>query len=455
MSEKLEPAESDRIASPASFEIFPQKLIYGGAALGHHDGHPVLVPFSLPGERIKVERQRTAKGMMHARALRVLSPAEDRVEPPCPYFGRCGGCHYQHIDARSQTRFKQEILRDSLRRIGRIAWSGEIRTHAAHPWNYRNQAQLKVTPTVEGGHELGLFEAESHRLVSIDGCLILSPRLNMVLTELRSARWSPYLKGCREIKMLADNRDEQVMITFCGDMNPDSSEPLGKNLMNRLPCVTSMVVQLREGFRVFGEQSLMYRVDEYGYQVSPGSFFQASRFLLGEFVRAATADVHSSQAAGSELPARAVDARGIALDLYAGVGLLTLPLARQFSRVIAVESNPCAAADLAANAQRHKLDNISPVRQPAFDFLRRFAQPEPDLVVLDPPRTGVGTPTLNLLAAFRPKRIHYASCQPPTLARDAAFLTGRGYKIESVELFDFFPQTYHIEALVRFTPHVS
>jgi len=137
------------------------------------------------------------------------------------------------------------------------------------------------------------------------------------------------------------------------------------------------------------------------------------------------------------------------VDLYAGVGLFSLPLAKRFAQVVSVEADPRSAADLAANARSHGLQNLRPVADNVFDFLRRCAQPEPDLVVLDPPRAGVGVNVLKLLRALRPKRLHYVSCSPPTLARDLHFLLGQGCQLDSVELFDFFPQTYHIECLAE------
>jgi 23S rRNA (uracil1939-C5)-methyltransferase len=174
-------------------------------------------------------------------------------------------------------------------------------------------------------------------------------------------------------------------------------------------------------------------VGEFGYQISPRSFFQSSRFLLPELVTAVTDEVSGA----------------VALDLYAGVGLFTLPLARSFKQVIGVEADTRAAADLAANARVHAIENIRPVAETVFDFLRRCAQAEPDLAVLDPPRAGAGINILKLLLALRPKRLHYVSCSPPTLARDLGFLVGRGYRLNSIELFDFFPQTYHIESLAK------
>jgi len=415
------------------FELTPQKLVYGGEALGHHQGRTVLVPRVLPGERVEVEEHRTAKGVVHAWPVRILSVAPERVEPPCPYFGRCGGCQYQHMDPQFQVTAKREILRETLRRIGKIDWSGDILVHVANPWNCRNQAELKVRRLPDGSVALGFFEAESHRLFPLDACLILSPRLNSLLAELRGRDWSPRLAICQEIEMLADDRDERVAITLRGVTNAVEGESIAQDMLARLAGVVGVAVKSAGEFRTFGSPRLDYEVGEFRYGVSPGSFFQASRFLIPDLVNAVVAEQRGR----------------LALDLFAGVGLFTLPLARRFSAVIAVESEARAAADLAANARTHSFDHVRAVVQTAYDFLRRFAQTEPDLVVLDPPRAGVGVQSLKLLVPLQPTRIQYVSCSPPTLARDLAYLTGHGYELRSVDLFDFFPQTFHIEALAR------
>jgi 23S rRNA (uracil1939-C5)-methyltransferase len=142
----------------------------------------------------------------------------------------------------------------------------------------------------------------------------------------------------------------------------------------------------------------------------------------------------------------------VVMDLYAGVGLFSLPLSQSFEQVIAVEVAPQATANLAANARSIPGKKVRAIAGTTFDFLRRSALMNPDLVVLDPPRAGVGTETLQLLIALKPKRLHYVSCSPPTLARDLGFLTKNGYQVDSLELFDFFPQTYHSESLARLTP---
>jgi 23S rRNA (uracil1939-C5)-methyltransferase len=383
--------------------------------------------------------------------VRVIEPSPQRVIPPCPYFGRCGGCQYQHLSPEQQGAAKREILRETLRRIGKINWSGEIRMHAAQPWHYRNQAQLKVARQPDGHVELGFFEAESHRLFPVDACLILSPRLNAILKTLREPEWSARLGECEEVEVLADDRDERVMLTLRGRLQPKEAKALAEDCLSRLPGVAVVALEQGRNWRVFGQPALPYSVGEFRYQVSPGSFFQASRFLLPELAGSATAEESDGAKESSPSVTALADRRALALDLFAGVGLFTLPLAKRFERVIAVEANARAAGDLEANARACPLQNVRVVAQTVLDFLRRFAQAEPSLVVLDPPRAGAGIGTLKSLAALRPRRFHYVACGPPTLARDLALLVARGYQLNSVELFDFFPQTYHLECLAKLT----
>lgn len=415
------------------FEISPHKLVYGGEALGHAEGRTVLVPHALPGERLEVETVRDAKGVIHARPLRILDAAPERVSPPCPYYGQCGGCHYQHLGIEHQVRWKSKIVRETLQRIGRISWDREIKVHQASPWNYRNQAQLKVAETRIGEISLGFFAGESHQLIPIDECLILSPRLNHVLGQLRRPEWVSRLRGCCEIELQADDRDERVRIAF--HRNPESGvrEVLAEDLIREIDAVVTVVFHDGSNPRVFGQQEFIYRVGEFMYQVSASAFFQSSRYLLPELVKAVT---ESSP-------------EDLALDLYAGVGLFTLPLARRFRQVVGVESYPAAARDLKANAASHGLKNIRAVGQRTSDFLRRFARNRPELVVLDPPRCGAEKSTLKYLVDLRPQRIHYVACHPPTWARDLSYLLSRNYRLEEVEMFDCFPHTYHIECLAR------
>ncbi len=421
---------------PSPFEFSPVKLVYGGEALGFHTGHTVFAQRVLPGERALVEEIRRQKGVVHARPLRIVQASPERIEPQCPHFSRCGGCHYQHLGAESQLATKVEILRETLRRLGQLKWEGPITTHSGPAWNYRNQAQLKIGTSPESATTLGFFEAESNRLVPIDACPILSPRLNALLSVLRAEPWISQLAKGTELELVADDQDEKVMLTLTGNWFEDAAEELASKLLAEVAGISTVAIAANESLKIFGEPYLSYRVGDFAYRLGPTAFFQSSRFLLPEFVSAVTAGVSG----------------GVAIDLYAGVGLFSLPLSTTFEQVMAVEVAPQSTANLAANARTIAGKNVRAVAGTTFDFLRRSALMNPDLVVLDPPRAGVGTETLQLLVALKPKRLHYVSCSPPTLARDLAYLTKNGYQVDSVELFDFFPQTYHIESLVRLTP---
>ncbi len=422
-----------------SFELSPTKLIYGGEALGHHAGRTVLVPRVLPGECVEVEEVRTAKGVVHARPLRILQAAPDRMEPPCPYYGRCGGCHYQHLSPELQSATKREILRETLRRLGRIDWKGDILLRAGPSWNYRNQAQFKIARRADGRVELGFFESQSHRVVPVDTCLLLSPRLNLVLAELRRPERTEGLAHFQEIEVFADDRDEEVMISLRGEAASTEGERVGRDVLETIPGAVTVVLEFNNRSRVLGKPALNYSVGGINYRVSPGSFFQVSRFLAPELVSSATAD----------------ETGELALDLFAGVGLFSLPLSRRFNHVVAAEAGLAAASDLRANAEANGLRNLRVAGETTYDFLRRFAQAEPDLVVMDPPRSGADAGSLRLLAALRPRKIHYLSCSPPTLARDLNFLVNHAYRLDSIELFDLFPHTYHIESLAKLTRNSS
>ena len=421
---------------PSPFEFSPVKLVYGGEALGFHTGHTVFAQRVLPGERALVEEVRRQKGVVHARPLRIVQPSPERIEPQCQYYGRCGGCHYQHLGAESQLATKSEILRETLRRLGQLKWEGPITTHSGPAWNYRNQAQLKIGTSPEGATTLGFFEAESNRLVPIDACPILSPRLNELLALLRAEPWIGQLAKGTELELVADDQDDKVMLTLTGNWVEDEAEEMANRLLAELAGVSTVAIAAAESLKIFGEPYLSYRVGEFSYRVGPTAFFQNARFLLPEFVTAVTTGVSG----------------GVVMDLYAGVGLFSLPLSQSFEQVIAVEVAPQATANLAANARTIPGKKVRAIAGTTFDFLRRSALMNPDLVVLDPPRAGVGAETLQLLIALKPKRLHYVSCSPPTLARDLAFLTKNGYQVDTLELFDFFPQTYHIESLARLTP---
>jgi 23S rRNA (uracil1939-C5)-methyltransferase len=424
-------------------EVRIEKLVYGGEGLAHHDGHTVFVPLVLPGELVQIESRERKKKFIRGRVERVLETSPERIPAPCPHFGRCGGCQYQHMPYEAQLRYKAEILRETLGRIGHVQWDGPIETHASPPFGYRNRAQWKLRPAAKdaaGSAGIGYFEAASTRLCPVTECPILSPRLADTLSQLRTlASTRKALTAIDEIEAFTDDKDEKVLLNLSADRLADSAESIASALRDALPYVESILFQDRraDSFHLSGPGYITYTASGAPYRVGHLSFFQVNRFLVEPLVQAVVGDIRGR----------------LALDLFAGVGLFTVALTKQFERVIGVESNLAAAKDLETNLKAS--GGASPAARHATTeaFLARWHE-TPDLVILDPPRAGVGPEALARLKRPAPGRIHYLSCDPATLGRDLALLVGTGdapgpYAIESVNLFDIFPQTYHMEVLVR------
>jgi 23S rRNA (uracil1939-C5)-methyltransferase len=424
-------------------EVRIEKLVYGGDGLAHHDGHTVFVPLVLPGELVQIESSARKKKFIRGRLERVMEPSAERVSAPCPHYGRCGGCQYQHMPYEAQLRYKAEILRETLGRIGRIQWTGAIETQPSPPVGYRNRAQWKLRPNQEGSAGsvgIGYFEMGSTKLCAVKECTILSPRLADTFSRLRQlAAQGKVLPAIDEIEAFADSSDEKLLLNLSAERLGDSPESVAAGLRESVPNVESILIQDRraDAFHLSGPGYLTYAAGGAQFRVGHLSFFQVNRFMIDPLVEAVIGKIRGR----------------LALDLFAGVGLFTVALTRQFERVIGVESNLAAAKDLEANLKESGGSSPSSRNITAEGFLSRW-QETPDLVVIDPPRAGVETEALAHLKKILPTRIHYVSCDPATLARDLAQLVGTQeahgpYEIESINLFDIFPQTYHMEVLVR------
>ncbi len=424
-------------------EVRIEKLVYGGDGLAHHDGQTVFVPLVLPGELVRIESAARKKKFVRGRLEQVVEASPERIAAPCQYFGRCGGCQYQHIPYDAQIRYKTEILRETLGRTGRIQWTGPIETHASPPYGYRNRAQWKLRAKKEGeaaAAGIGYFEMGSTRLCAVDECSILSPRLAETFEHLRSliAR-SNILSAIDEIEAFADSANEKVLLNLSGDRLTDSAESIAAVLREAVPGVESILIQDRRAdtFGLFGPGFLTYSAGGTPYRVGHLSFFQVNRFMVDALIETVLGDSKGR----------------LAVDLFAGVGLFTVPLTSRFDRVIGVESNPAAAKDLELNQQASGGKSPSHRHATAEAFLASWHE-TPDLVVLDPPRAGLEPELLARLKKLNPWRMNYVSCDPATLARDLAGLVGTTeapgpYEIRDINLFDIFPQTYHMEVLVR------
>jgi 23S rRNA (uracil1939-C5)-methyltransferase len=421
-----------------------EKLVYGGDGLGHAEGNTVFAPFVLPGEVVRAEVKTRKKKTVWAKALEVVEPAAARVKAPCPHFGICGGCNYQHIEFAEQTRLKIGILRETLSRLGGISWAGKIAAHSAEPYGYRNRAQWAVRSGMP--RALGYFLPESSVIMPVDTCPVLSPRLAETFGLLQEmARSGKLPTGILEIEAFADSADEKIALNVAFDAYPKPAAELAEYFRAELPKIESLLLldQKKERFELTGPGYLTHQAGGFSFRVSHLSFFQVNRFLIEELLAAVTKGAKGK----------------LALDLYAGVGFFTLPLAKTFTKVVSVDANLAATRDLYANAELAGVE-VTTHHEHTEDFLKK-PQDRPDLVVLDPPRSGLGAEAAGKLVELGAPEVIYLSCDPSTLARDLAVLTGSAkkpveiaaagpfYEITAIDMFDLFPQTFHIETLVR------
>jgi 23S rRNA (uracil1939-C5)-methyltransferase len=427
--------------APETMQVKIEKLVYGGEGLGHHNGHAVFVPFVLPEEIVAVRLTERKKKFARGQLEQVLTPSSQRAAARCQHFTACGGCDYQHIAYPEQVKFKAEILRETLGRLGGIAYSGEITVHASSPYGYRNRAQWKIRTASKQKEApaLGYEMTRSRTLCPVAQCPVLVPTLEQTLAAVRELLQQHKLPPTlSELEAFTEPNGGRLLLNVSCVRFDRSPRRIAEVFRSTLPGLESLLLHeaVRDRFVLDGPGYIIYPVGRSRYRVGHLSFFQVNHTLLAPLQRAVTRD-----AAGA-----------LALELYAGVGLFTLPLRTQFERVIAVEANPAAVRDLKENlAASHGPGDVQVVEATAEKFLSALAE-TPELVILDPPRTGVAPAAMEHLARLAPPRIRYLSCDPATLARDLAALlrvSAGAYEIATLELFDMFPQTYHIETLVE------
>lgn len=396
---------------------------YGGAALGRlEDGRAVFVPFGVPGERVRIQLGEDKGRFRRGRIVRVLEAAAARVPARCPHFGACGGCHYQHLRYSEQLRAKTEILRDQLGRIGHIQEAPLTEAiGAGAPWNYRNHMQFHV----DSQGRLGFMPAgnpqEGGEILPIGECHLPEPALAAFWPQLDLGPST----GIERVIIRAGSDGELMLVL-------QSAIPAPPELEIEAPV---SVLHVFEGDVLVqaGEDHTRLRVLDREFRVSPASFFQVNREMAEKMV----AHVVSLVPSGTHT----------LIDAYCGVGLFSAFLAPRCERLIGIEAAPAACEDFAAN-----LDDLGNVElyMDAAERVLPGLQARPQVVLVDPPRAGLERVVLEALTRMNPERIIYVSCDPATLARDAARLLQGGYYIESITPFDMFPQTYHIESVTLF-----
>ena len=430
-----------------------EKWIYGGEGLGRMPadetgrGKAVFVPFVLPGETAEIELTEQKPGFARAKLKTIAQPSAARVEPRCPYFHRCGGCQYQHAEYAKQLEWKRDILLETLQRTAKLMPEREIELHSGPSYEYRNRTRLKVRTTPE--FAIGYHRFGTNELLPVTECPISSPLIQRAITAVWAVGGRHSTEGLREIQFFANHVDDKLFLEFYTDRNidPRTLEPFATSLRSEINEIVGVTVfpwstagddedrvpaaSLKSvPGTTFGDGSLEYEIATALFRVSAGSFFQTNRFLVEELVSVAIGDAKGRTA----------------LDLYAGTGLFSVPLAQRFDRVFAVEASRFSYSDLQHNAPR----NVKPVQATTEKYLDNTGKKSGiDFVLLDPPRSGMGEDTARLLVKTKAPRITYVSCDPATLARDLRVLSAGGYRIESAHLVDLFPQTFHMETVVH------
>ncbi len=379
------------------FEVEVERILPGGMGLAHAGGKTVFVSLAAPGDRVRVRIDRQQGELLFASIVEIITPSPERVEPPCPYFGRCGGCDFQQLTYEAQLAAKAGIIRDCLHRIARLENIPEIVVTASpNNWRYRMRATWQIDQELRA---IGYYERGSRRVCDVADCAVLKPELQETLERVRVTEWHEFPRDLKHLDGV-----------------------VGEN-----------GVSLSPSFAEFQTNELTLTVRGEGYQYNADAFFQINPSLLGSLIENAIGDASG----------------GTVLDLYCGVGLFTLPLARQFQKVIGVEANATATRFARRNLQLAGLRNANVITATVTDWFRSASIGPVDFVLLDPPRAGAESAVIEGILNLQPRAISYVSCDPATLARDLRKLIGGGYVIESIIGFDLFPQTHHVETVVR------
>ena len=417
-------------------ELVVDRIVAGGAGIAEHDGRKVFVEGAAPGDRVRAALYNEKPRHAFARIEEILEPSPLRVEPQCPLFGDCGGCQFQHISHPGQLVVKKLIVGDAMRHIGRLVAIVHNTTGSGEPWHYRNNTQYPVKRN--GGPRIGFFRQGSHDVVDAPKCLLHPPSFDEARDVLKNTLEGT--TGSTDIHHLVLRQG-----TGTGNMlaivktRSENLDPRVVDALSRQKGVVGVARTAsdnagREGpcHTVTGQDHLEHQVLGLRFRVSPLSFFQ---------VNTGQAEVLCRKVLRHLAP----EGDEKVLDLFSGVGMLSVAVAGFVGEVTGIEMDPGAVADAKENARENGVANCRFIAGRVADALREVESC--DAVILDPPRRGCEPATLGRISELKPRRVVYVSCDPATLARDLRILVDAGYDIDRVEPVDMFPQTFHVETV--------
>ena len=376
----------------------------------------IFVKGALIDEEVQIKIVEIKKNYAIGKLINVLIPSEERREPICPYYTKCGGCDIMHMSEKLQLEFKKKKIEDVFKKVCKL----DIKVKdicAYNNLNYRNKVTLRVEKD-----KIGYYKSKSNELVDIEECKICNEGINDVIKVLRE--YISHYKTHKITEVVIRNARDEIMIYF-KTLNPTWQD----KFIERVKNVTSIYVKDK---LIYGIDSINQKVNDLVFDISPKSFFQINIETASNLYRYAL---------------KRVENQNITVDLYSGTGTIAMELAKKSRRVIAIESNKSAVANAKNNMGLNDIDNVEFKLGRVEDLIDELKEINIDTLVLDPPRTGSDKKSLRALLKIKPKNIVYISCNPVTLARDYNVIRNL-YNIVEIKAFDMFPNTHHIESLL-------
>lgn len=412
-------------------------IAFGGNGIIRKDGFVVFVPFTAVGDdvtcRIITKKTSYAIGEL----VTVHSPSENRVPPPCPYFGRCGGCQLQHINYPAQLDYKQQSVEDALKRIGHLNITSPIDIiPASEQWSYRRHIQLTLKPD-KGYFTAGYIGTDNHSLVSIETCPIFNELTDPIIKQIQEISFQLVAHPNNHGKVTIMKKDaQQYVLAFHFKQLPPNCIAIIEKAINKYTSLSGATLQSPHEQHVIGQYNITCDVNGMTLQCSPHAFLQNHPEQSANIYHAVTEHIQKIKASH-------------VLDLYCGIGVLTLLLAKKGIEILGVENNPIAVALANENLKWNKIDNAQFICANVDTELPTILDKHSyDAVIVNPPRQGLQNTVVETLLKHKPENIIYISCMPATLARDLAILCKQHYTISTCTAFDMFPQTSHIETMI-------
>jgi 23S rRNA (uracil1939-C5)-methyltransferase len=412
-----------------------ESMAFKGYGVAKSDGKVLFVPYSVIGDKAWVEIIKEKKRHSFGRLSNLTIPSPWRIDPPCLYFGVCGGCQWQHINYLAHGELKKRILEEILKRLGGLKEIPPITmAPSPDPYGYRVRVQLKVKEKA-----MGYYQERSHHVVDIDHCQISHALVNQIILSLR--REFTFFSQMEEIEINVSPEEGKGVLILHARSLPEEWEDFLEEFIRACSILKGCAVVRKSGLTIFGDPCLNFILSINRYRegrrlrlrASPQSFFQVNLRQNEKLIQTV---LEFSDVKGDER----------VLDLYAGIGNFTLPLAAEAKEVVGIEEGGSAFEDARFNIKENGIRNCDFHQGRVEDLLKHGVTPKPDLIVLDPPRMGSKW-IINQIACLEPKKIVYTSCEPTTFARDLHLFSEIGYRLQRLTLIDMFPQTYHMEVV--------